>query len=50
MLHPATYMPTKSLFFDRTRDVRANAAANVPETRRELWELSLDLTGAPEPS
>ncbi|MCW3017512.1 MAG: 3-oxoacyl-ACP reductase [Solirubrobacterales bacterium] len=37
-------------FFDRTRDVRANAAAYDPETRRRLWQLSLDLTGAPDAS
>jgi len=41
---------TTGRFFDRTRDVRANAAAYDPEVRRRLWQLSLDLTGAPDPT
>ncbi len=39
---------TTGRFFDRTRDVRANAAAYDPETRSALWQLSLDLTDAPD--
>jgi NAD(P)-dependent dehydrogenase (short-subunit alcohol dehydrogenase family) len=35
-------------FFDRTREVRASAAAYDPEVRRRLWQLSLELTGAPD--
>jgi NAD(P)-dependent dehydrogenase (short-subunit alcohol dehydrogenase family) len=39
---------TTGRFFDRTRDTRANPAAYDPEDRRRLWELSLELTGAPD--
>ena len=39
---------TTGRFFDRTRDARANPAAYDPEDRRRLWELSLELTGAPD--
>jgi NAD(P)-dependent dehydrogenase (short-subunit alcohol dehydrogenase family) len=35
-------------FFDRTREARANAAAYDPHTRSRLWQLSLELTGAPD--
>jgi NAD(P)-dependent dehydrogenase (short-subunit alcohol dehydrogenase family) len=35
-------------FFDRTREARANAAAYDPDTRSRLWQLSLELTGAPD--
>jgi NAD(P)-dependent dehydrogenase (short-subunit alcohol dehydrogenase family) len=39
---------TTGRFFDRTDDVRANAAAYDPDVRRRLWQLSLELTGAPD--
>ncbi len=39
---------TTGRFFDRTEDTPANAAAYDPETRRRLWQLSLELTGAPD--
>jgi NAD(P)-dependent dehydrogenase (short-subunit alcohol dehydrogenase family) len=39
---------TTGRFFDRTRDVRANPAAYDPQSRHRLWQLSLDLTGAPD--
>ena len=32
-------------FFDRTREVVANAQAYDPDARRELWRRSLDLIG-----
>lgn len=41
---------TTGRFFDRVRESRAHASAYDPETRRRLWRLSLDLTGAPDPS
>ncbi len=34
-------------FFDRLQDARAHASAYDPQVRRRLWQLSLDLTGAP---
>jgi NAD(P)-dependent dehydrogenase (short-subunit alcohol dehydrogenase family) len=39
---------TTGRFFDRTREARANADAYDPDTRRRLWQLSLELTGAPD--
>jgi NAD(P)-dependent dehydrogenase (short-subunit alcohol dehydrogenase family) len=41
---------TTGRFFDRTRDTRANAAAYDPDVRSRLWQLSLELTGAPDTS
>ncbi len=35
-------------FFDRLREARADASAYDPQVRRTLWQLSLDLTGAPD--
>jgi NAD(P)-dependent dehydrogenase (short-subunit alcohol dehydrogenase family) len=35
-------------FYDRTEEARANAAAYDPQTRSRLWQLSLELTGAPD--
>lgn len=35
-------------FFDRQRDARSNAQAYDPSVRTELWQRSLDLTGAPD--
>jgi NAD(P)-dependent dehydrogenase (short-subunit alcohol dehydrogenase family) len=35
-------------FFDRMRESRADASAYDPTTQKRLWELSLDLTGAPD--
>lgn len=40
---------TTGRFFDRLRESRPHASAYDPETRRRLWQLSLDLTGAPDP-
>jgi NAD(P)-dependent dehydrogenase (short-subunit alcohol dehydrogenase family) len=40
---------TTGRFFDRFHESRAHASAYDPETRRRLWRLSLDLTGAPDP-
>jgi len=37
-------------FYDRTQEARAHASAYDPDVRRRLWQLSLDLTGAPEPA
>jgi NAD(P)-dependent dehydrogenase (short-subunit alcohol dehydrogenase family) len=37
-------------FFDRRREARAHEHAYDPEARRRLWELSLALTGAPDPA
>jgi len=39
---------TTGRFFDRTSEARANAAAYDPDTRSRLWQLSLELTGAPD--
>jgi len=39
---------TTGRFFDRTEEARANAAAYDPEVRSRLWQLSLELTGAPD--
>ncbi len=39
---------TTGRFFDRTEDTRANAAAYDRDTRSRLWQLSLELTGAPD--
>jgi len=39
---------TTARFFDRTRETRANAAAYDPAARERLWQLSLELTGAPD--
>jgi NAD(P)-dependent dehydrogenase (short-subunit alcohol dehydrogenase family) len=41
---------TTGRFFDRTRQARANADAYDPDTRSQLWQLSLELTGAPDAS
>ncbi len=35
-------------FFDRLREARAHESAYDPTVRRRLWQLSLDLTGAPD--
>jgi NAD(P)-dependent dehydrogenase (short-subunit alcohol dehydrogenase family) len=37
-------------FFDRTTEATANAAACDPDVQKRLWELSLELTGAPDVS
>ena len=37
-------------FFDRQSESRAHAQAYDPEARTRLWELSIALTGAPEPA
>jgi NAD(P)-dependent dehydrogenase (short-subunit alcohol dehydrogenase family) len=39
---------TTGRFFDRTSETRAHASAYDPEVRRRLWQLSLELTGAPD--
>jgi NAD(P)-dependent dehydrogenase (short-subunit alcohol dehydrogenase family) len=39
---------TTGRFFHRTRDTRANADAYDSHTRSRLWQLSLELTGAPD--
>jgi NAD(P)-dependent dehydrogenase (short-subunit alcohol dehydrogenase family) len=39
---------TTGRFFDRTRETRANADAYDPDTRSRLWQLSLELTDAPD--
>jgi NAD(P)-dependent dehydrogenase (short-subunit alcohol dehydrogenase family) len=39
---------TTGRFFDRTKDTRANAAAYDRDTQSRLWQLSLELTGAPD--
>jgi NAD(P)-dependent dehydrogenase (short-subunit alcohol dehydrogenase family) len=41
---------TTGRFFERIRESRAHASAYDPETRRRLWRLSLDLSGAPDPA
>jgi NAD(P)-dependent dehydrogenase (short-subunit alcohol dehydrogenase family) len=41
---------TTGRFFDRIRESRAHASAYDPGTRRRLWRLSLDLSGAPDPA
>jgi NAD(P)-dependent dehydrogenase (short-subunit alcohol dehydrogenase family) len=38
---------TTGAFFDRTREVRANAQAYNPEARAELWRLATELAGLP---
>ena len=35
-------------FFDRLREARAHESAYDPQVRRSLWELSRELTGAPD--
>jgi NAD(P)-dependent dehydrogenase (short-subunit alcohol dehydrogenase family) len=35
-------------FFDRQAEARADAQADDPDARRRLWDLSLELTGAPD--
>jgi NAD(P)-dependent dehydrogenase (short-subunit alcohol dehydrogenase family) len=37
-------------FFDRLREARAHESAYDPQVQRRLWQLSLDLTGAPDPN
>jgi NAD(P)-dependent dehydrogenase (short-subunit alcohol dehydrogenase family) len=37
-------------FYDRTRETRAQPSAYDPEIQRRLWELSLALTDAPDPT
>ena len=37
-------------FFDRRREARAHEQAYDSAARRRLWELSLELTGEPEPA
>jgi len=37
-------------FFDRQTEARADDQAYDPEARRRLWELSLKLTGEPDPT
>jgi NAD(P)-dependent dehydrogenase (short-subunit alcohol dehydrogenase family) len=37
-------------FFERTTEARADGQAYDREARRRLWELSLELTGEPEPA
>jgi NAD(P)-dependent dehydrogenase (short-subunit alcohol dehydrogenase family) len=39
---------TTGRFFNRTEDSPANPAAYDPETQSRLWQLSLELTGAPD--
>jgi NAD(P)-dependent dehydrogenase (short-subunit alcohol dehydrogenase family) len=36
-------------FFDRQAEARADDQAYDPEARRRLWDLSLELTGEPDP-
>jgi NAD(P)-dependent dehydrogenase (short-subunit alcohol dehydrogenase family) len=36
-------------FYDRKTETRAHPAAYDPEVQQRLWELSLDLTGIPDP-
>jgi NAD(P)-dependent dehydrogenase (short-subunit alcohol dehydrogenase family) len=40
---------TTGVFFDRLEPRRANEAAYDPDVRSKLWNLSLELTGAPDP-
>jgi NAD(P)-dependent dehydrogenase (short-subunit alcohol dehydrogenase family) len=35
-------------FFDRAREARADPTAYDPDVQRRLWQLSLELTGAPD--
>jgi NAD(P)-dependent dehydrogenase (short-subunit alcohol dehydrogenase family) len=35
-------------FYDRLREARVDESAYDPEVQRKLWELSLELTGAPD--
>jgi NAD(P)-dependent dehydrogenase (short-subunit alcohol dehydrogenase family) len=35
-------------FFDRLREARAHESAYDPQVRHRLWQLSLELTGAPD--
>jgi NAD(P)-dependent dehydrogenase (short-subunit alcohol dehydrogenase family) len=35
-------------FFDRLREARVHESAYDPDVRRKLWQLSLELTGAPD--
>jgi NAD(P)-dependent dehydrogenase (short-subunit alcohol dehydrogenase family) len=37
-------------FYDRRRETAPDPQASDPEQRRRLWELSLELTGEPEPA
>jgi NAD(P)-dependent dehydrogenase (short-subunit alcohol dehydrogenase family) len=37
-------------FYDRRRETAPDPQASDPEARRRLWELSLELTGEPEPA
>jgi NAD(P)-dependent dehydrogenase (short-subunit alcohol dehydrogenase family) len=37
-------------FYDRKTETRAHPAAYDPEIQQQLWDLSLDLTGTPEPA
>lgn len=37
-------------FYDRRRETAPDPQASDPEARRRLWELSLELTGGPEPA
>jgi NAD(P)-dependent dehydrogenase (short-subunit alcohol dehydrogenase family) len=39
---------TTGTFYDRLREARVDPSAYDPEVQRRLWELSLELTGAPE--
>jgi NAD(P)-dependent dehydrogenase (short-subunit alcohol dehydrogenase family) len=39
---------TTGCFFDRTHETRAHADAYDPEIRNRLWQLSLELTDAPD--
>jgi NAD(P)-dependent dehydrogenase (short-subunit alcohol dehydrogenase family) len=39
---------TTGRFFDRMLDTAADPAAYEPDARRRLWQLSLELTGAPD--
>lgn len=39
---------TTGQFYDRTQEARAHPSAYDPEVQRRLWQLSLELTGAPD--
>ncbi len=39
---------TTGKFYDRTREARADASAYDPAVRQQLWDISLELTGAPD--
>jgi hypothetical protein len=39
---------TTGRFYNRTTEAEADPAAYDPDVQRRLWQLSLELTGAPD--